>query len=176
MVQREAIMKRAMTLIATLAIGFAGGWVAATSGLFAPALAQEKKSAETTLESRIGKIDLEVGYPTDASLNKLMDEMDFQRACQLHLWGLPAVGFHGLHQAHLKTFGAADGDIVVYRDLKDKAGMLTPNLTTIYIFSFWDLNKQGPLVVEVPEGATAGGVLDIWQRPVSDLGQTGPDK
>src|SRR5262249_26930078 len=24
--------------------------------------------------------------------------------------------------------------------------------------------------------ATAGGIIDIWQRPVTDIGQTGPDK
>jgi len=54
--------------------------------------------------------------------------------------------------------------------------MLTPNITTIYAMSFWNIDKQGPLVVEVPAGLTAGGVLDIWQRPVMDIGQTGPDK
>ena len=33
---------------------------------------------------------------------------------------------------HLNTFGAKDGDVVLYVSLKDKARMLTPNLTTIY--------------------------------------------
>jgi hypothetical protein len=42
--------------------------------------------------------------------------------------------------------------------------------------SFWNLAERGPLIIEVPAGATAGGVLDIWQRPVTDTGQTGPDK
>jgi hypothetical protein len=42
--------------------------------------------------------------------------------------------------------------------------------------SFWNLAKQGPLVIIVPAGASAGGVLDIWQRPITDVGQTGPDK
>jgi hypothetical protein len=78
--------------------------------------------------------------------------------------------------AHLNTFGAKDGEVVLYQSLKDKAGMLTPNLTTLYIMSFWNLTKQGPLVVEVPAGATAGGLLDIWQRPITDTGQTGPDR
>jgi hypothetical protein len=48
--------------------------------------------------------------------------------------------------------------------------MLTPNITTLYAFSFWDLARQGPLVVEVPAGLTAGGVLDIWQQPITDTG------
>jgi hypothetical protein len=28
----------------------------------------------------------------------------------------------------------------------------------------------------IPAGLIAGGVLDIWQQPLSDMGQTGPDK
>jgi hypothetical protein len=138
------------------------------------ALAQQ--TTRQTIDSHLGKLEVENGYPTKDTAQKLYDEIDFQRACQAFLWALPAVGFHGLHLAQLNTFGAKDGEIVVYKDLKDKAGMLTPNITTIYIMSFWDLDKQGPLVIEVPQGLTAGGVLDVWQRPVTDLGQTGPDK
>ena len=129
-----------------------------------------------TVDTRMGKLQLENGYPSQAALKTLYDEMDFQRATQAYLWALPAVGFHGLHLAHLNTFGAKDGEIVLYQTLKDKAGMLTPNLTTLYAMSFWNMAEKGPLVVDVPAGATAGGVLDIWQRPVTDMGQTGPDK
>jgi hypothetical protein len=129
-----------------------------------------------TVDTRIGKLELQAGYPSKASVEKLYDEMDFQRATQSFIWALPAVGFHGLHLAHKNTFGAKDGDIVLYDSLKDKAGMLTPNITTLYIMSFWNLAEQGPLVIEVPPGAVAGGVLDIWQRPITDVGQTGPDR
>jgi hypothetical protein len=129
-----------------------------------------------TVQTRIGKIELQNGYPSEESAEKLYDEMDFQRATQAYIWALPAVGFHALHVAHLNSFGAKDGDVVLYQDQRDKSGMLTPNLTTLYVFSFWNLKTQGPLVLEVPAGATAGGVLDIWQRPMTDIGQTGPEK
>jgi len=129
-----------------------------------------------TVDTRIGKIELEAGYPSKASVEKLYDEMDFQRATQAFIWALPAVGFHGLHLAQRNTFGAKDGEVVLYQTLKDKAGMLTPNLTTLYLMTFWNLAEQGPMVVEVPAGATAGGLLDIWQRPITDTGQTGPDR
>jgi len=131
--------------------------------------------AETT-ESRIGKLEFTAAYPTPATAKKLYNELDFQRAPQAYLWGVPAVGFHALHVAMQRDLGASDGQIVLFRDLKDKAGMLTPNITTVYAFSMWNLAKQGPLVVKVPAGASAGGILDIWQRPMTDLGQTGPDK
>ena len=126
--------------------------------------------------TRLGDLTLENGYPSRETADRLYDEMDFQRATQAYLWALPAVGFKALYDAQTKTLGAANGDIMFYRNLADKAGMLTPNITTLYAFSFWDLAKQGPMVVDVPEGLTAGGVLDIWQQPITDMGQTGPDK
>jgi hypothetical protein len=95
------------------------------------------------VDTRMGKLQLENGYPSQAALKTLYDEMDFQRATQAYLWGLPAVGFHGLHLAHLNTFGAKDGDIVLYQTLKDKTGMLTPNLTTLYAMSFWNMAEKG---------------------------------
>jgi len=128
------------------------------------------------INTRLGPLETVNGFPTAEAAKKLFDESDFQRATQSYLWALPAVGFHGLHLSHLNIFGAKDGEVVLYVTLKDKAGMLTPNLTTIYAMSFWNLAKQGPLVIIVPAGASAGGVLDIWQRPITDVGQTGPDK
>src|SRR5262249_38696043 len=148
----------------------AGGLLASVS--FTP-LAQAQTQ---TVDTWIGRLELQTGYPSKASAEKLFDEMDFQRATQAFIWALPAVGFHGLHLAQRNTFGAKDGDVVLYETLKDKAGMLTPNLTTLYLMAFWNLAEQGPMVVEVPPGATAGGFLDIWQRPITDTGQTGPDR
>jgi hypothetical protein len=124
----------------------------------------------------LGDIQLINGYPNEQTARRLYDELDFQRATQAYLWALPAVGFKALYDAQAKTMGVRNGDVLLYRTLKDKAGMLTPNITTLYAFSFWDLARQGPLVVEVPAGLTAGGVLDIWQQPITDTGQTGPDQ
>ena len=140
------------------------------------AQASEYKPVIQDVQSRFGMLRVIDGYPTDETVAKLFAEIDFQRACQAFIWALPAVGFHGLHLAHSNTFGANDGEMVLYKTLQDKAGMLTPNMTTLYLMSFWDLGKAGPLVVDVPAGLTAGGVLDIWQRNVCDMGQTGPDK
>ena len=135
-----------------------------------PSLSSDKVS------SRIGELALESGYPSASAIEKLYDERDFQRACQIHTWALPMVGFHGLHMAQQNQIGVKNGDVAMYFNLKDKEGMLTPNITTLYAFSFWDLQKQGPLVVEAPAGLIAGGVLDLWQQPITDIGQTGPDK
>src|SRR6516164_2148600 len=105
-----------------------------------------------TIDTRVGKLELDIVYPTKATAEQLYDVMDFQRATQAFIWALPAVSFHALHLAHLNSFGAKDGEVVLYRDLKDKAGMLTPNITTLYAMSFWNIDQQGPLVVEAPPG------------------------
>jgi hypothetical protein len=40
-----------------------------------------------TVDTRIGKLDFELGVPTKATVEKLYDEMDFERAVQCYLWG-----------------------------------------------------------------------------------------
>jgi hypothetical protein len=141
---------------------------------FAPA------SAGETIETRIGKLefthDFANGYPSDETVAKLFDEIDFQRACQAYLWSLPLVSFAEWQKAHEQTFGAKSGDVVVYDNYLAKLGILTANATTPYIISFFDLAATGPMVVEMPAGAVAGFADDMWQRPLIDMGQTGPDK
>lgn len=90
----------------------------------------------------MGKLQIENGYLSQATLKTIYDEMDFQRATQAYLWALPAVGFHGLHPAQLHVFGVQDGEIVQYQTLKDKAGMLTPNLTMLYAMSFSNVAER----------------------------------
>jgi hypothetical protein len=73
-------------------------------------------------------------------------------------------------------FGAQNLDFVDYISLEDRLGILTANATTPYSMAFPNLAKTGPLVIEVPPGATAGGVADFWQRPLTDTGALGPEK
>jgi hypothetical protein len=44
-----------------------------------------------TVESRIGKLNFEGGWPSHETIDKLYDAINFQRACQAYLWGLPLV-------------------------------------------------------------------------------------
>ena len=77
-------------------------------GITSPSHAQEARRVATTgqdqlqgIETRIGRLefthDFANGYPTDATIEKLYDERDFQRACQAYLWSLPAVSFASWH-------------------------------------------------------------------------------
>jgi len=134
------------------------------------------RALEGNVNTRIGTLRFINGYPSKATVEKLYDEMDFQRAVQAYLWGLPMVEMAEWRRAHTETFGAGPYDFTTYNDFKQKMGILTANATTPYMMAFPNLKETGPLVFEIPAGPTAGGLLDFWQRPFSDLGQTGPDK
>ena len=56
--------------------------------------------ATRTVETRIGPIELQCDYPSDASVQKLYDELDFQRAVQAYIWATPLVSSEALRRAN----------------------------------------------------------------------------
>ena len=161
-----------------LGLLLAGQPVSAQSATHVPAPSVSvPQGTVTVLQTRFGALQMRQGLPADAATTqKIYDEMDFQRATQAYLWGLPIVSFAEWQAAARSAFHARDTDIVVYESVTDKLGILTANTVTPYIIGLPDLSKTGPLVVQYPAGPTAGGVDDFWQRPVTDMGLTGPDK
>ena len=143
--------------------------------ILSKAVAQELPT-NGSIESRLGKVELKNGYPTEATAKKIFDDIDFQRACQAYLWALPMMGMVQWQAEQRDKFGAGNLDFVDYLTFTDKLGLLTANATTPYLMAFPNVEETGPLVLEIPAGPTAGGFTDFWQRPVSDTGQTGPDK
>src|SRR6266581_3125467 len=139
------------------------------------ALSATSAPAET-VDTRIGKLDMELGVPTTATVKKLYDEMDFQRAAQAYLWALPVVGFAQMGLMQQVAAGARDGDVAIFEGYRSVGAFLTPNVTTPYIVGGFDLSKTGPEIVDVPAGAIAGSAMDFWQRPLTDFGVTGPDQ
>jgi hypothetical protein len=146
-----------------------------TALILSKAVAQELPT-NGSIESRLGKVELKNGYPTEATAKKIFDDIDFQRACQAYLWALPMMGMVQWQAEQRDKFGAGNLDFVDYLTFTDKLGLLTANATTPYLMAFPNVEETGPLVLEIPAGPTAGGFTDFWQRPVSDTGQTGPDK
>src|SRR6266446_5471591 len=95
----------------------------------AAARAPGSDDTAVTMATRIGKLefthDFANGFPTHATVDKLYDEIDFQRACQAYLWALPIVSFAAWQRVHEQTFGAGNGDMVSYNTMEDKQGILT---------------------------------------------------
>jgi hypothetical protein len=139
-------------------------------------LASATLQGDEVIETPVGDIELTDSYFDDDAAKRLFDEMDYQRAAQAYIWSTPLVSITTWRDNQAEAFGVEnDTDFVVLESLKEKRGIVTGNLTTPYIFNFTSL-EPGPVQIDYPEGKTAGGVLDFWQRPVFDLGLTGPDQ
>lgn len=139
-------------------------------------LGSAKLHGDEIIETPIGNIELAHSYFDDAASKRLFDEMDYQRAVQAYIWSTPLVSVTQWRDDLAARYGVTkDTDFVVLASLKEKRGVVTANLTTPYIFNFYSL-KDGALQIDYPAGQTAGGILDFWQRPLCDLGLTGPDK
>ncbi len=122
------------------------------------------------------ELKYENGYPTQDTVDKLYDEIDFQRACQAYLWGFPLVSAASVRRGLFQDIGATYNDFEMYPKYLDAMGLwLTGNTTTIYSAAIIDLAKDGPVVVEVPAGPTAGMFGDYWFI-TTGVGALGPDK
>jgi hypothetical protein len=135
-----------------------------------------KLNGDEMISTPYGEIELQQNYITDESSQKLFDAMDLQRASQAYIWSTPLVSFTTWRKEQDKDYGPnSRGTFAVFISFREKQGIVTANLTTPYTIG-WDNLSKGPLYIEYPPGLTAGGILDLWQRPIADLGLTGPDQ
>jgi hypothetical protein len=129
-----------------------------------------------TLDTRIGKLefthDFADGYPTDATVEKLFNEMDFQRAVQAYIWAIPFASMAQWQYAHTEQLGAENGQAVFLESYKDRLGGLTYNATTPYVLPFIDL-AEGPWVVVMPEAEVRGAAHDMWQIAITRMTEPG---
>jgi hypothetical protein len=121
------------------------------------------------IETRIGALEFTHsfadGFPTDATVEKLYDERDFQRACQAYLWSLPAVSFMAWQRGVTEGLGARNGQIVAILSYEARRGILTANATTPYYLGFTDLSS-GPWVLQMPARGVQGAMNDSWQNAI----------
>jgi len=134
--------------------------------------------AQETINSRIGELsftkDFENGYPTDETVTKLYDEMDFQRATQAYLWSIPLVSFVYWQGLQSDVLGAENGQLVFLETYDEKVGGLTLNTTTPYVETFVDLGESGPYVIEIPPGnQVRGATHDMWQIQIAQMTRPG---
>ena len=127
-----------------------------------------------SVETRLGTFKFTDGFPDDATIQKVYDNLDFQRGVQAFLTAMPGASLVAMRHA-LREVGAVNGTVAISETLLDsKALWLTPNTDTVYAVSWIDL-KNGPVVIESPPDAL-GIVDDFWFHYVTDLGLVGPDK
>jgi uncharacterized protein (TIGR03000 family) len=131
-------------------------------------------AAPDKMETRFGTLHFFDGFPDKASSEKLYDNLDFQRAVQAYLLGLPVVSQVANRKGMLE-WGPANATVPIYENMMNaKTLALTANNNTPYTWFWIDLH-DGPLVLEVPP-KVLGVIDDMWYHWVGDVGITGPDK
>ncbi|MGC4016478.1 MAG: DUF1254 domain-containing protein [Luteolibacter sp.] len=133
-------------------------------------------SGEEFTDPHLSGITTQNGYPTEKSVTRLYDELDYQRACQAYVWALPMVSLNELQIANKRDWGIDFNSVGICNQYTDPSvAALTANNTTIYAVVYVDLAKDGPVVIDSPAGAY-GVIDDYWQRPIIEVGPFGPDK
>lgn len=126
------------------------------------------------VDSRFGTLHFTDGFPDKESTDKIFDNLDFQRAVQAYLLGLPVVSQWANRKGILEV-GPANKTVPIFEEMvNSKSLFLTANNNTPYTWFWLDLHV-GPIVVEVPRNVL-GLVNDMWYQWAGDIGLTGPDK
>ncbi len=136
------------------------------------------RPAPDEIETSFGTLQFEGGaFPTEASAQKIYDEMDLQRATQAYMDFFPALSLYSIVKSQIRDFGfETASDVGVMADfMKPSENYLTGNDVTVYAFASIDLKVDGPTVVEIPPGMY-GNANDANFKYLTDFGPTGPDE
>jgi len=130
-----------------------------------------------TVETRIGTLKFFDGFPTEETVQKTYDHLDFLRGVEVFLNFVPATSMEAIRRGVADVGVAKSNQAILFDKLMDSNSLfLTPNTDTVYCFAFVDLEKDGPTVVEIPAGCGPGTVNDAFFRFVTDMGFPGPDR
>jgi hypothetical protein len=126
------------------------------------------------IKTRLGMLNFFDGFPDNPSVEKLFDNLDFQRAVQAYLLGLAPVS-QAANRKGILEMGPANTTVPIFEQMMTPRSIfLTPNNNTPYTWFWLDL-RNGPLVLEIPP-KVLGLIDDMWYTFVTDLGIMGPDK
>jgi hypothetical protein len=125
----------------------------------------------------IGDIHIENEYPTAETVEKLYDQLDFQRACQVFLRNIMASSMYSVRHGLSRDLGVATAQHYAVWDgpFDARSLLLTPNSETVYGMTYLALADDGPTVVEAP-ASVLGVFNDMWMREVENVGPAGPDQ
>ncbi|KAA0889959.1 DUF1254 domain-containing protein [Pusillimonas sp. ANT_WB101] len=128
------------------------------------------------VDTSIGELKFFDGVPTDATIDKVYDNLDRMRGVNVYLDNMGGVSIQSVLDGLAKAGANAPNKIALFGALMDsKTLVVTANTSTLYAYAGTDLANDGPTVIEIPPGML-GFLDDAWQRFVGDMGVTGPDK
>ncbi len=147
-----------------------------------PALGQvspaelESISIPDKVETAIGTLEFFDGVPTDATVATVYDNLDRMRGMEVFLDNVGAVSMYSVRKGLADAGAEGANRIAIFEQLLDSQTLVvTANTSTLYAYTYTDLAKDGPTVIEIPPGML-GFLDDAWQRFVGNMGVTGPDE
>lgn len=127
------------------------------------------------LETRLGSLTFNDGVPSDDTVARVYDNLDFTRALDAYMSAYQLVSLKAMHNGLLSVGAQDNGGVVIWSGLMDSESLfLTANADTVYYIFTVDLS-DGPIVVETPPDAL-GLFNDFWFKHVIDFGRPGPDR
>jgi hypothetical protein len=141
------------------------------------ALEETPKFIETrVIDSRIGELKFERGFPNPDTVEKLFNFRTFYRGVEVFNQNTFGASLYQMRKAFADAGAEKPNEVLVWKDRMDsKSLFLTGNSETVYALTFLDLKKDGPTVIEAPP-KLLGLINDMWMRYVGDIGVLGPDK
>ncbi|EGV18711.1 DUF1254 domain-containing protein [Thiocapsa marina] len=128
------------------------------------------------VETGIGTLEFFDGVPTDATIGTVYDNLDRMRGMQVFLDNVGAVSMYSVRKGLADAGAEGANRIAIFEQLLDSQTLVvTANTSTLYAYTYTDLAKDGPTVIEIPPGML-GFLNDAWQRFVGNMGVTGPDE
>lgn len=138
--------------------------------------ALESVSIADEVETHFGVLEFFDGVPTDATIDKVYDNLDRMRGVQVYLDNVGGVSIQSVLDGLGKAGADAPNKVALFGQLMDsKTLVVTANTSTLYAYAGTDLANDGLTVIEIPPGML-GFLDDAWQRFVGNMGVTGPDK
>ena len=129
------------------------------------------------VETSIGTLEFFDGMPKEATVQMVYDQLLLSRGIETFLNGIPATSIEGLRLGVAEVAGEGSNVVLIFERLLDSDPLfLTGNTDTVYATAFFDLQKEGAMVVEVPPECGPGTVNDAYFRFVTDMGIPGPDR
>ncbi len=129
------------------------------------------------VKTRVGTLKFFDGIPTKETAALLFENLDLNRGVEAFLNGMPASNFEAGRRGHIALGQKNSNQMVIFDELMDSDSLfLTGNAGTVYITSFLDLKKDGPIVVEMPAGTGPGILVDAFTRYIVNFGPPGPHR
>ncbi len=135
----------------------------------------ESISMPDRLDTSIGELKFFDGVPTEATIDKLYDNLDRSRAVQAYLDNSGAGSLYAMRIGNAGIGAPSNTVTVTEQLLKSQSLYLTGNTNTLYALTYLEVKADTPLVVELPPGIL-GFLDDAWFRFVENMGVVGPDQ